>query len=1402
MDTMKRSLWHKVTSYVLTAFMMMQLTLPSVASAMTSISNSQLNDELTAEQMFMRSALAPYLYERSRYIPKLPSSYANQTIEELHAKLKANHTSKLKSEIATDWIPISGGITIFIPKERTIYPLYKQVGDKFVQRKVVGNQIKRLIGRTYYKSGFTSEQAQIHQLYTNAYTLASKTTFKYQLGDTLPEGIADTLKTDFIWPESRNIGGQYVLVPVVHLQTATVDKKGIDGTHTVEFKKSNATFRSAKISNADLKLQNETVFRTINDLVIGTKSSISIDDSAARIYAGVSFIDNGSGSVQGVASGTLYNYGQINSARNVDIVAGNYQQKTFVHRFKTAYGYEDRLGSISAINAGGGISIRTYGDILLEGATVAANGGDIKINADGSIRIGAVALENSSSFKVKGGKKNAQGVNYVQSILSAQDNISLYAAGIIEINASELHAEKGAIEILAQNGIYILNEFDQSSSNMDRKWRKTTETEQQFETIAIRSVLEAGKGVTIASDYGDITLKATKITSGDGTEISAHNGRVNLLLAKEQDHYYYNKVRKGLWKIKTETKQDNEDKAVYNEIIGGVKVHATHGITLEMGRYDGQSISEVVSNLSGTKALSWMADIYNDPQYACPPPSLPTAPDGYSEYAYKAMQADPAFQQCDSLLEVVYTKLENIHIHEKTSQLSPAAMAIIAIAVSVAMGPGGAGWIGSKGAIATAVGQGTFSAAALSAGAATLATQAATSLANGEGIDGAIKSITDSDNLRALAISMATAGVLSQLDGIEFFDSIVSDATAASAESLINLGNQAAQVVISSAVTAGIDTLISGRSLSTLGDTFVAALKAQAINEIGKGITSDIEQSNLSEAIKYIAHAATGCLLANVKSTTGGNSQECAAAAAGAVAAKYVASQYDPKIDDLTAQGEQAAQWLNKHIGGIDATQMSQEEISYYLNTHKISPAELAQWTSMQQAMSELNDIQAAGADISRLIAGLSAFVAKGTANAINSAANNGSNIAQGAAFREMSLEYKRATVLLSVLERHHVLQNARMTEFSVEELLEDGIKLPSAFSHGALASKKITGREAALLHEIAIMEILTSGSPIEKAKLVEEYGDVVLGSFSSSDDQILSFNWKGFGEDAAVRGAVAVFLDMRSFMNEPRMNDAQGIEQLRSILNHRWNRYLDSEELISALESFGAASLYTKIATSHLKSSLRRGSRELVLEEVIKQHKKKFVDDLQERSRYLLDVADNATPKPSPLYRNRVAIAKAVVPGRPHSATEEFFNFGGNASTIPRIVSKTKGAIIESADGEFLYVKNADKYLEYIEENFYKGAESLDPRLRVEIKAYLDHAQATNLPITRGKADAPGLHAEVRAVNAILKENPGISFSQISIATFRMQKPTKPDAGKPFTACQNCTGILKRFDILTGTTK
>jgi hypothetical protein len=1357
----KVPLWQKAVGYLNILMLIGQVSLPSLAHAFVLFDEAQAAQELNNSSAFQRVYNTDSQFIKSEYIVELPASTQVQTIETFYKKLIDHKKYGLQ---APQYIPIlNDGITIIFPH----YELKKRVGDRFVQSRMIRSQIYASLNRTLISDSYTSEAQQINALYNNAYDFAGTTNTKF--GDKVTASQVSTFNKNFIWPELRTINGESVLVPVVQLTQATIDKLSING-HVAEFGGSVAEFNSVKINSGTLKTQRDTFIKTAENLTVNPSAEIRADGDL-NLFVG----------------GTLQNLsGRLSANQNVDIIAGQYQQKTVVHRYATRYEQGTRLGEIASVDANGNIRIRSYGDIVVEGGAISGN--TIGLKADGNIILKSQQTSYVNNQPVGGYDSEVSEVEHLTTKLSAQDSIFLMASGAIELNAAELYADQGVIEILAANGVYVANAFNQFQSQRYKKWGRTTEQEQEFETIAIRAALEAGRGVMIATEFGDITLQAADIKSGTGTEINARNGRVNLLLAKEQDHYFYNKVKKGFWKIKTETIRDTTDTAVYNEIIGGVKVQATQGITLELGQYDGESVTDVINEFSKSESLSWMADIYNDPQYKCPTPALPQAPEGYADYAYQAMQNDPAFYQCTSMLDVVYSKLEDIHKHDKTSSLSPAAMAIIAIAMSVALGPG-AGLIGQGSVISTTFGTGTLG-AAMSAGTLTLATHAATSLANGNDIEETLKSMHRSDTIKAVALSMATAGTLSGVEGLEFFGEVNPNAATLSVDTLISVGNQTTQVIVNSAVSAGIETIINGKSLDTLGDSFVAALRYKAVNTIGSNLTGSIESSNFSEAMKYIAHAATGCLLATVQSTVGNNSEECIAGAAGATSAKFVASLYDPKVDALTAQGEKAAEWLDKHVG-IDINKLSEDELNYYLNTLDISPAELSQWNSMKQAIRELTVIQSEGADIARLIAGLTAFVANGTAAVINSTAENAQNITQGAAFRAMSPEYQRATVLLAVLEHNYMLQAASLKLYTVKELLQEGVRLPSAFDNIALEDRQITGEEAALLHDIAIMEVLTSGTPAEKASLIEEYGDAI-SEYSNLDNQILSFDWKGFGRDAGERGPVAVFREMMLHFKASRMDDVQGIETIREIFDSKWEKYIDRIPLFEALGDFGAAQLANKFAGKVLISTLKSSSRTGFVRSFIVNEKKHFVQELIDEAQYLLKYGDGNTP----LVHNRVAISKAFIAGKASSKTDAFFNFTGKPARVPNIINDGTNGISYGSSMDTLIITDPESYMSFLKNFYNEKLEVLDPRLITEIKSYLDFAYKHEIQIPHGRAGAPGLHAEVRAVNKILKENPTVSFSDISIATVRLKGD---DAGTNFPACTNCSGILQKFEILTG---
>lgn len=957
--------FYKRAIVYLNIFMLLgQMSLPTLSYAYNAIDKVDVAYLLKHSPDFNKSQNdISVKYIKSEHIVEQPRTKLAQSISDFHKLLLDNKRHALPEPVD---MPVFNGA---IATAFHYHELQKQVGDRFVQSRLIRSQIYGQLNRNLISPSYADETAQVNQLYQNAFELAGRNDVTF--GEKISTAVYNSFGKDFIWPETRIINGEKVLTPVVHLSAKTIRSRSVNG-HFVEFTGSDVNFRDITINSGTLLTGRDTYLRTARDLNVNPGTMVA-SDGDLNLFVG----------------GTLRNHsGSLSAAQNVKIVAGQYEQKTLVHRFSNRYEQGTRFGQIASVN-GENINIYSMGDIVVQGGTI--DGDNITLRADGNIRLLSQQTTVVNGEPVGKYDHTSSEIEHLTTKLTANDSIYLIASGAIELKAAELHADQGAIDILAGQGVYILNEFNQSQSSKSGKWGKTTEEEQEFQTIAIRSALEAGKSVRIASEFGDVTLQATKIKSGTGTSIDARNGKVHLLLAKEQDHYFYNKVKKGTWKIKTETKQDTVDTAVYNEIIGGVKVNATHGITLELGQYEGETLQETLNAFSGDESLSWMSDLHNDPELT-----------GHIDVAYK--------------------KLVEIHKHENKSTLSPAAMAIIAIAVSVAMGPGGAQLIGSSGSIGSF---GFISGAAMQAGAVTLATQAATSIANGEGLDGAMRKIYSSEGLRSLAISMATAGVLNGLDDLQLFGKIDPNAQFLSSDTLISIGNQATEAIITATVRAGISTVINGGSFDGFKQGFIDNLKTHAISSLGEGMAKEIgdlvENGQINQAVRYLSHAALGCAIGAATaevSNSSGSGVACASGAGGAVIGEVIADSFNSQQD---YDGKKAALDQELEALGLDIN-----------NFDNLTPSEklkLINSTSVVEQFEALKRIKAQGVDLAKLGAGLSAFIAGGE---VNIAADAGENAAQNNAF-------------WFVLQIGYGLYKAYELYQTVESIAELGVELKNA---------------------------------------------------------------------------------------------------------------------------------------------------------------------------------------------------------------------------------------------------------------------------------------------------------------------------------------------------------------------
>lgn len=262
---------------------------------------------------------------------------------------------------------------------------------------------------------------------------------------------------------------------------------------------------------------------------------------AGHLYNMQGSIDS-EGDLSIIAGGHLANVSAlIQSTGGLSIAAHSITHQTLVYRYNHSGGNQQgtRYGDIAAINAvNGDLVLRSHSDIQFYGAQASA-GGSLTLAADGNIYVGSQQVQTQTGSA--GSAYQASTVSYLQSRLTAAETLQLIANGEIVIDAAELVSDRGHIDILAGMGITI--EDDLRQSQFLRTFKSGHES--AYKTVAMRALLDAGKGIRIHSEFGDITLKAADIRSTEGASVTASGGGVNLLMTVENDHYSYAATKSG-----------------------------------------------------------------------------------------------------------------------------------------------------------------------------------------------------------------------------------------------------------------------------------------------------------------------------------------------------------------------------------------------------------------------------------------------------------------------------------------------------------------------------------------------------------------------------------------------------------------------------------------------------------------------------------------------------------------------------------------------------------------------------------------------------------------------------------------------------------------------------------------
>lgn len=984
--TLLTSLKHGFKKRLFAGITLITFFLQSIAPAYAAaLSAGEIQDAIDAmADVEFNASGSPYFYQTPDYVTANTSSYPD--IKWLFEKLRTTNKSALQEPVPT---PVAvGDITIFVPA----HVMGKPVGDTYVQSRYVRDQIQQLLKRNIINAGQYADNAnleyeQIKRLYNQAFIYAGLSSTTEKFGDPITKFDRYTSTYDMVWPERRIINGQSVLVPVVYLTAATVDAESVD-KHTIEFG-GDVNLTGLDIKNVDISFRSN--FINIANEFTSKESNITFSDDVQVIVGGkLSLLSS-----------------VIQANNNLAIEAHSIDARTLVQHFDLGDRSGSFYGEITSISANGNIYLKSKTDAILQGVRVNA-GDEIVIYAEGNIYIGGIEFTTSFDGKENGYSVQRTAIDYLQSSLTAEDNIKLIANGTITLDAAEIVSTNGHLEILAGLGITVQDHLEQFQYQKKGKFGKRKITESGYQTFAIRSLLDAGKGVKLNSQFGDINLKAVDIRSKDGTTVTASNGKVNLLLTKENDHYNYQSVKKGLLTTKVKTKGHENETAITNTVIGGFQVEAAQGVYVEYEGMSGESCDDFVAEnktnpvvgldqcavanieaIAKIDGMGWMKTILDDAEQN---PDL---------YNWKEI------------------KIASKSWSDSKTSLSPAAMAIITIVVAAYAGPAATGIIGGVG--------GTAASAAMAAGLSALITQGTMATINGLINDGkfeeAFKELDNDETWRNLAISMVTAGALAQIDASFFSDIKPDDITASLLDDVtgkLSLTGQATQALVNATASAGISTLINKGDFSDLGTALAQSLAQKGIAEIGKyaanqiGEAWDIDKADgFDTAMKYALHAGAGCFIGVATAANQNNQTEedgCSYGALGAVTGELVGSIHKSKtkeeveeaqgaINDMMEKDKELIAKLAAPCSGGQTTAcgMSNAQISAVLQN------ENTQYTHYQK---QINDLRQSGVDLARFSGALASMLAGADAAGVNVAADTGQNAAENNALFLLAIPF------------------------------------------------------------------------------------------------------------------------------------------------------------------------------------------------------------------------------------------------------------------------------------------------------------------------------------------------------------------------------------------------------------
>lgn len=386
----------------------------------------------------------------------------------------------------------------------------KRLGDGFYEQQLVRNEITSLTGKAVL-GPYTDTQSMYESLMAAGASLSKS--LKLPLGMSLSPEQVSQLTSNVILMETRVVGGQSVLVPVVYLAKASQENWNgpLIAANDIDLKNAQTFTNSGTMKAANtLSVEGKQIDNAFGALQSGGLMKLmttgDVDLTSANVKAGSLQLDAGKDLILDTATKTVkqandtgatritttlgpqakidvagnaaivtggnfqQNAGDLNVGGNLGMqVAGNWNlgaqrtgEHTVVHRANGVSDVDVNQVVGSSVKVGGVSQIGVGGDLMAKGAQIdLGQGGTVAVKGDVSLgAASATSTINSNSSSNSRGRSSAATLHAVNesvtgTTLKGGDTVNIVSGKDITLSGSTISLDKGNANLLAAGDVNV-----------------------------------------------------------------------------------------------------------------------------------------------------------------------------------------------------------------------------------------------------------------------------------------------------------------------------------------------------------------------------------------------------------------------------------------------------------------------------------------------------------------------------------------------------------------------------------------------------------------------------------------------------------------------------------------------------------------------------------------------------------------------------------------------------------------------------------------------------------------------------------------------------------------------------------------------------------------------------------